>query len=70
MGKQSELLFNVPVGIFFWDMEEHEPMIVALFLPIIYRRNWKGPWKIKVSYWVSYTAGEVHTYFKSGWDSQ
>ena len=31
MGKDSKLLFDVPVGIPFWGLEEHEPLIVDFF---------------------------------------
>ena len=49
MGEETDLLFNVPLGTSFWTLEEHEPLIIVLFLPIIYIRNWRGPWKVKVS---------------------
>ena len=35
MGKEANILFNVPVGMPFWVRGEHEPMLVDLFLPII-----------------------------------
>ena len=41
------MLFTVPVGIPYWDLGEHESMIIALFLPIIYCRKWRGTSKIK-----------------------
>ena len=47
MGKEAELLFSVPVGIPCWGLGEHEPLIIALFLPIVSRRKWKGQWTIR-----------------------
>ena len=52
MGKKADLLFTVPVGMPCWGLREHEPLIIALFLPIVSRRNWKCPWTIHVSDWV------------------
>ena len=37
-------------------MREHENMIVALLLPIVIRRYWKGPWIIR---WSELTAVTV-----------
>ena len=51
MGKEVDLLFTVPVGIPFWVLGEHEPPIIALFLPIVSRRNWKGTVTIHGSDW-------------------
>ena len=49
MGKEVEFLFTVTVGITFWLLLEHEPLVIALFLPVVYRRNCRRPWKIKGS---------------------
>ena len=38
MGKEADLLFIIPVGMPFGILEEHEPLIVALFLLIVSRR--------------------------------
>ena len=40
MGKEADLLFTVPIGMSFGVLGEHEPLIIALFLPVVYRRNW------------------------------
>ena len=68
MRKEEDLLFTVPVGASFWTLEEHEPLIIEPFLPIIYLRNWIGPWTINGSGWASGAEGVVHTEFKIGWD--
>ena len=39
MGKGNDLLFTVPVGTSFWNLETHEPLIIAFFIPIISRRK-------------------------------
>ena len=48
MRKEVDLLFTVPVGTSFGTLEEHEPLIIALFLPIISRSNCREPWAIKL----------------------
>ena len=47
MGKEAELIFTVPVGMTFWEWGEHEPIIIALFIPVVSHINWRGPWTIK-----------------------
>ena len=47
MRKEADLLFTIPVGMPFWGLEENEPLIVAFFLPIISRRECRGPWNIR-----------------------
>ena len=44
-------MFTVPVGMPFGGLGEHEPLTIPLFLPIVPRRNWKGPWIIRVNEW-------------------
>ena len=51
MGNDADLLFTVTVGMPFWVLGEHEPLIIAFFLPIVLHRNWKGPWNIRGSDW-------------------
>ena len=46
MRKEVGLLFTAPAGMPLWGLVEQEPLILALFLPIVSRRNWKGPWTI------------------------
>ena len=42
MGKEEELLFTITVGMPFCGLGEHEPLIIALFLPVFYCCNWRG----------------------------
>ena len=34
-GEEADLLFTVTVGMPFWGLVEHEPLIIALFLPVV-----------------------------------
>ena len=43
MGKVSELLFTVTIGMSFWGLGEHETLVIALFLPVFSCSNWRGP---------------------------
>ena len=49
IGKEENLLFTIPVGMYFWRLEEHKPLIVALFLPIVTHRECRGPWNVRGS---------------------
>ena len=51
MGKEADLLFTVTIRMPFWVLEEHEPLIIDLFLPVVNRRNCRGRCTIKGSYW-------------------
>ena len=42
MGKEADFLFTVTVGMTCWGLREHETLIIALFIPIVSHRNWKG----------------------------
>ena len=44
IGKDADMLFNVPVGIQFGVLVYYGPLIAALFLPIITHVDWKVPW--------------------------
>ena len=35
MGKEADLLFTVPVGVPFWGLSKNEPLMIALFIPVI-----------------------------------
>ena len=39
-------MFTVTVSMSFWGLEEHEPIIVALFLPIFSHRECRGLWNL------------------------
>ena len=39
MGKETDFIFNVTVRMLFWELGDHETLIIALFLPIVLRRS-------------------------------
>ena len=51
IGKDSDLILTVPVRMPCWGLGEHEPLMIALFMLIVSRKNWKGPWIIRGSDW-------------------
>ena len=59
MGKEADFMFTVPVVFPRWGLEEHEPIIIALFLPVLSCRNWRVTWTIIKSYWTYLTARDV-----------
>ena len=52
MEKEAKFLFTVTVGMPCWGFREYEPLIIALFLPIVPLSNWKGTWTIRGNDWV------------------
>ena len=67
MGKESDLLLSIPFGMQFWVFGEHEPLIIALFLPFVYCINWRGTWAIKGIDWASVTARDIKMECKRQW---
>ena len=49
MVKEADLLFTITVDMPFWGLKEHEPLIVALFIPIVSHRECLGPWNFRRS---------------------
>ena len=68
MGKEAEFLFTVTVGIPFWGLGEHEPIIISLFLPVFFHRNWRGTWTVKNSYWEYLTTRAADLECKREWE--
>ena len=48
--RDADLFFDVPVGTSLWHTNMHEPLTVFLILPIIRRRQWRGPWVLQGSH--------------------
>ena len=40
-------MITVTVGMSIWGQGEHEPLMIALFIPVVSNTNWRGPCKIK-----------------------
>ena len=49
-------------------MGEHEPLIIALFLPIVPRREWRGPWNVKGSKLASGTVRSLEREHRKDWE--
>ena len=45
--KEADLFFEVAVGELFWSKEQHEPLIIAIVLPLTHVPNHRGPWVAK-----------------------
>ena len=44
LGKDMDVMFTVQVGKHLWASSQHEPLIVALVLPLSHVDNYRGPW--------------------------
>ena len=44
LGKDMDVLFTVQVGEHFWGRAQHEPLIVAVALPLVHVDRHRGPW--------------------------
>ena len=67
-GEGSGIVFTVPIGSNFLGLGEHEPLIIGLFLPIVLRRKWKGPWTIQGSDWGHRTFRALEIECKQEWE--
>ena len=56
------------LGCPFWGMGVHEPLIIALFLPIISCRNWKVPWTIRGINWAYEIVRAFELKYKREWE--
>jgi hypothetical protein len=65
IGKDTDVLFTVPVGVPFWEKRQHEPLIVCLLLPVVQRRNWRGPWTFRGSNIARTAEDDLRRGFKS-----
>ena len=44
LGKDADLMFTVAPGDHFWSPDQHEPLIVAVVLPLAHAPHHRGPW--------------------------
>ena len=65
LSKDADLMFEVPVGTPMWPAENHEPLIIAVLLPIVTRRDWRGPWIFQGSDLSRITADELAWGFRT-----
>ena len=38
--KSADLVMELPVSIFFWGKEQHEPLVLGLYLPMFHHKPW------------------------------
>ena len=46
LGKEADILFNIPAGVPFWGARLYEPLTVVLF-PLSHVPSYTGPWVVK-----------------------
>ena len=47
LGKDADVLFTVACGTPFWPEKMHEPLIVAIVLPLTHVPECRGPWGVR-----------------------
>ena len=47
LGKDADVMFHVPAGSCFWPKAMHEPLIVAIVLPLKHVPCYRGPWVLR-----------------------
>ena len=47
LGKESDLLITLAVGISFWKLDHHKTLILSWFFPNFKISNWSGKWLVK-----------------------
>jgi hypothetical protein len=47
LGKEADILFNVPVSVPFWGAWQCEPLTVAILFPLSHVPSHTGPWVVK-----------------------
>lgn len=65
LGKDADLMFTVESGVKFWGTSQHEPLIVAVVLPLSYTPNYSGPWVARTTPETRDWARELTSGFKS-----
>ena len=49
LGKDADLMFHVKPGACFWPKSMHEPLYVAIILPLAHHEHHRGPWVLHSS---------------------
>jgi len=47
LGKEADILFNIPAGVPFWGARQYEPLTVAILFPLSHVPSYTGPWVVK-----------------------
>ena len=58
LGKDADLMFDIPVGSAMWPLSQHEPLIVAIILPFSHKPRYRGPWLVREAGFAA-TAGRL-----------
>ena len=58
LGKDADLMFDIPVGSAMWPLSQHEPLIVAIILPFSHKPRYRGPWLVREASFAA-TAGRI-----------
>ena len=61
LGKEADLLLEIPAGVPFWDASMHEPLILCISLPLCRH----PPWSYKRTCFVDGLHRELHQVWKS-----
>ena len=64
LGKDADLMFEAASGSWFWPLSMHEPLIVAIVLPIVHVPRHRGPWVLRSSELSKHAAAELQSGFK------
>ena len=43
LGKDADILMTITAGDHFWGKSQHEPLILAIILPLAYIENYRAP---------------------------
>ena len=64
MGRDADLMFTLEVGDHFWCRRQHEPLIIAVVLPLAHCTRYFGPWVARETPQVRVLARELENGFK------
>ena len=64
LGKDADVMFTVATRNHFWDTTQHEPLIVAIVLPLAHVHAYRGPWMARGSPQANSLAAEHSAGFK------
>ena len=62
LGKDFDILMTITAGGHFWDKSQHEPLILAIVLPLVYVETYRAPWTARgleksEALWTEHKAG-------------
>ena len=64
LGKDADLMFEAASGSWFWPLSMHEPLIVAVVLPLVFVPRYRGPWVLRAGELSRDTAEKLKGGFK------